>query len=232
MKELNIAGNRILSYVIGEDELLPLKLRVNGYETFEELIKIKDVNYFRTPVNLTNPDSGPGYQYNPMDSDITKSYSDFIMPLISNYINENLNIIDCWYLYQTDQNWIDNPPHTHLTSDWVSVMYLDVKEGDSIEFYDAANNKEKYFPKFGEILFFPSSTSHKPSPNSGKKRLTINSELSRVRVDDEENIIRERYDICKSCDNYNAETYACSECSCYVPMKIGLINESCPIGKW
>lgn len=40
----------------------------------------------------------------------------------------------------------------------------------------------------------------------------------------------ERYDICKSCDQY--EKPMCKSCGCFMPQKTWTIDARCPLGKW
>jgi hypothetical protein len=120
-----------------------------------------------------------------------------------------------------------------MTADWIAVAYLDVKPGDAIEFYDAGGNKESYEPQFGEILFFPGSALHKPAPNASQKRLTLNMELGRKALSAQEiQTIEHRMSTCNACPNFNKATLICSECSCYIPMKVMRSDQSCPISKW
>lgn len=233
---MNLAGNRVLSHLISPDELIQYKLRVHGYEKFDELMNTSlsaNVNYFRTPTNITDPQAGPGYQYEPNNDAIRKLFSDYTCNILNNFFNSNLVIKDLWYLYQTNDSWINNPVHTHMTAEWIAVLYLDVSEGDTIQFFDAANNMEDYSPVFGELLFFPSTALHKPGPNTSSKRLTLNAELGRAELPAEEiETIRNRTSICNTCDRLNVQTHICSECSCYIPMKVCKMESVCPIGKW
>lgn len=42
----------------------------------------------------------------------------------------------------------------------------------------------------------------------------------------------ERLNICKECDRYNTLLKTCKECKCFMPIKVNLAGENCPIGKW
>ena len=236
MKNMQLAGNRVLSHTMSSDELLQFKLRVHGYEKFNELLESSrsdSISYFRTPLDVNTPQPGPGYQYDPNDDSIRKAFSDYVCNVINDFFGATLVVKDLWYLYQTNDQWINNPVHLHMTAEWIAVMYLDVNEGDTIQFFDAANNMEEYAPSFGEVLFFPATALHKPGPNAGNKRLTLNAELGRAELSPEEvESIRTRMSVCKGCDKFNATTQKCSECSCYIPMKIANLASSCPIGKW
>ena len=48
----------------------------------------------------------------------------------------------------------------------------------------------------------------------------------------DENIQKNRLDICLSCDRLFNLTKQCKECGCVMPMKVKLKDASCPIGKW
>jgi hypothetical protein len=232
MQELQIANNRVFSHIIDQDEIYAYELRTEGYKEFKRLYEISsdEHNAFKTPVNFSSPSGGPGYQYN---ATCGNEFKEYVTRLINEQFNSELEIKESWYLHQTDDEWIDNPVHMHMTASWIAVVYLDIKEGDAIQFYDAAGNMESYEPQFGEILFFPGSASHKPAPNVSSKRLTFNIEFGRREYTQEEmDTIKNRYVICKSCDKYNAETEICSVCSCFVPMKIQMLDMDCPINKW
>jgi hypothetical protein len=41
-----------------------------------------------------------------------------------------------------------------------------------------------------------------------------------------------RYDICKGCDKLNSITKTCSECGCFMRLKVTLPNAHCPLHKW
>lgn len=45
-------------------------------------------------------------------------------------------------------------------------------------------------------------------------------------------VFQERYDICKTCEHFNAEKVKCKECGCHLPSKLLEAFEDCPIGKW
>lgn len=179
MNELTIANQTVLSHIIDMDSLLAHKLRVDGYEVFDDYLeKSSDANQFKSPSNLDNPETGTGYQYVPRSNETINEFKTYATNLLNTYLDKTLYITDMWYLYQTNDSWIDNPKHTHMTANWVCVTYLDVKENDNIQFYDEDNIMEEYKPSFGEIIFFPGDTYHKPGPNQGRKRLTINLEFT------------------------------------------------------
>lgn len=41
-----------------------------------------------------------------------------------------------------------------------------------------------------------------------------------------------RYDICKDCDRLHSVTKTCSECGCFMRLKVTLSDAYCPLGKW
>ena len=45
-------------------------------------------------------------------------------------------------------------------------------------------------------------------------------------------VARERYAICKSCDEFNNTVKLCKKCGCIMPVKVTVAYASCPIGKW
>jgi len=43
----------------------------------------------------------------------------------------------------------------------------------------------------------------------------------------------QRLDICKTCESFDTATEMCSECNCFMPMKVIMPGTiTCPIGKW
>ena len=48
----------------------------------------------------------------------------------------------------------------------------------------------------------------------------------------DENLEKERYDICLSCPELIALTKQCKQCGCVMPLKTKLMNAVCPLGKW
>ena len=43
---------------------------------------------------------------------------------------------------------------------------------------------------------------------------------------------KERLEICKECDSYNATTTQCLECFCFMNVKALWPFADCPLGKW
>jgi len=54
---------------------------------------------------------------------------------------------------------------------------------------------------------------------------------SEKRIEDEE-VPKNRLEICLSCPRLVSLTKQCLECGCYMPAKVHLINAECPLGKW
>lgn len=45
-------------------------------------------------------------------------------------------------------------------------------------------------------------------------------------------VYHERVAVCKECTEYNADTYQCRECGCFVPFKAQVTRSQCPLRKW
>lgn len=43
-------------------------------------------------------------------------------------------------------------------------------------------------------------------------------------------LTEQRQKICESCESFKA--FICTECNCFIPLKIRLKSSSCPIDKW
>jgi len=43
---------------------------------------------------------------------------------------------------------------------------------------------------------------------------------------------KERYSICKSCDDFNKTLRICNICKCFMPAKTCLSGAHCPVHKW
>lgn len=48
----------------------------------------------------------------------------------------------------------------------------------------------------------------------------------------DENIAKDRLDICKGCPEFFSLTNQCKECGCFMVAKTKIKNASCPLGKW
>jgi len=48
----------------------------------------------------------------------------------------------------------------------------------------------------------------------------------------DEEVQKERLDICMACEHLYTKMNICKKCGCYVPSKVKRINSFCPIKKW
>lgn len=49
----------------------------------------------------------------------------------------------------------------------------------------------------------------------------------------DENLFYERLEICKQCEHYSGDTTrTCTECMCWLPIKLHIKHAHCKIGKW
>jgi hypothetical protein len=49
---------------------------------------------------------------------------------------------------------------------------------------------------------------------------------------DSGSIAKERYKICKSCEEFKNSIKLCEVCKCFMPLKTQLFKSKCPKGKW
>lgn len=56
----------------------------------------------------------------------------------------------------------------------------------------------------------------------------FNKNIGRV----EQEIAKERLDICNGCERFIKATTQCKECGCIMKLKTKLPNASCPLNKW
>jgi hypothetical protein len=47
-----------------------------------------------------------------------------------------------------------------------------------------------------------------------------------------EDMIKDRLDICNSCPRLNKRLMKCRECGCFMNLKTTLSKAKCPLGKW
>jgi len=45
-------------------------------------------------------------------------------------------------------------------------------------------------------------------------------------------IARERYTICKTCEEFNPIIKTCKQCGCFMPAKVTVSQIQCPVSKW
>lgn len=43
---------------------------------------------------------------------------------------------------------------------------------------------------------------------------------------------KRRYDICQSCEHFEASSKRCKQCGCYMEYKTGFSAAQCPVNKW
>lgn len=48
----------------------------------------------------------------------------------------------------------------------------------------------------------------------------------------QDDIIKSRLEICKTCEFYRERTNQCRKCGCFMKLKTRLEHARCPIGKW
>jgi len=48
----------------------------------------------------------------------------------------------------------------------------------------------------------------------------------------DQKIAQSRYDICKSCHEFNSLLHTCKLCGCLMKLKVKLNNSVCPLKKW
>jgi hypothetical protein len=235
--ELNLAGNRVLEYTMPAELALDLQtLALSEYERHLAVSKLypneSDVYLFRTPNSLTEPSEGPGYQWMANDVGALTKYKEIILTEIADSFKAEYRISDNWYLLQTNEAWINNDVHQHLTADWVAVAYIALTGGDSIEFFDDAGNSEKYFPSLGTVLVFHATAKHRPNINAADGyRISYNCELNAVPDPVQTEEQKSRMDICNTCDKLSQLKF-CSYCNCFMPFKTKFTSATCPINKW
>jgi hypothetical protein len=233
--ELIIAGNRVLEMRI--DQSLVDQIAAHAEQEYKKNLELSqgypddsDVYLFKSPASLTDPQPGPGYQWFPVDSVDVEEFKNTMLAAMQAQFQAEYKISECWFLLQTNEAWIDNPVHQHLTADWVAVAYIKVDK-DSIEFRDDGGNTEVYTPTAGTVLVFPATVKHRPMPNtSSSHRISINLELN-AEAEPETDLQKSRMTICNGCDKLNSLKF-CGECKCFMPFKTRLIGSSCPLQKW
>jgi hypothetical protein len=236
LTELNIVGNKVLKYKIPTELVDALSMESIGewqknIQSSTGYPETSPVYLFRTPISLTNPQNGPGYQWSIQDTESVKQFKDIVLETISNQFEHEYRIHDIWYLLQTNDSWINNPIHQHLTSEWIAVAYIKV-DGDGIEFQDDGGNTEVYYPEVGEVLMFPATAKHRPIPNTGPEyRISLNVELNTQKDIQETEGQKTRMEICNACEELSS-LKMCSQCKCFMPFKTKLSSAVCPLNKW
>jgi hypothetical protein len=159
-----------------EDELEGIKALSMNYNKEEN----SGVYLLRSPLNLEDPNTGPGYQWMSQTSETNKEIKKHILQKCGELFEKNFIISDSWFLLQTEEEWIDNPFHQHLTSDKQAVVYIQTNEDDYVEFKDKNDESvvERYKVSDGMLVVFESDAWHRPCKNSGSKnRISFNNEL-------------------------------------------------------
>jgi hypothetical protein len=72
-----------------------------------------------------------------------------------------------------------------------------------------------------------------PPPFGIKPPSITKEEENAIFESENENIplAKQRYDICKGCENLTSLKF-CSQCGCFMPLKVRIESVSCPIKKW
>ena len=229
MEEINLANNKIYKGNVYSSEMSYIKEKIIRF--FEN--NRHEQKYFRTPYNVNSPLSGPGYQFFPSDlGNEYKVLSKIICDRMSQIVDKQIFILDSWVLLQSNENWIDNQPHEHLTSDWIGVLYLQTNESDSITFLDDAGNEETLEVSDNLLLLFPNYVKHKPNRTTESKyRISFNFDLVYEYTEEEIVTNQTRIAICETCEEYN-EFKFCNQCKCFMPLKARIPFTTCPLGKW
>jgi hypothetical protein len=183
-EKLSIGNNEVLKGSMSSELILNLQKEIEAeFSSAYEISKESDTEIFlfRTPNNLETPGVGPGYQFTPKETDTMVVFRTHLVESILQAKNEMYRINEYWALLQTNEDWIQNPVHQHLTADIVAVVYVSVNDGDSIEFRDADGFSENYVPSEGDLLIFKGDAYHKPNKNTGTKhRISLNLELGLI----------------------------------------------------
>lgn len=134
---------------------------------------------FRSPQSLTDESPGPGYQWGIESSESNKTLRAYVVSEAEKTLGVSFRVHDDWFLMQKDLAWIDNPYHTHDTSDWTLVNYIKANQGDSISLKEDSGEEHTVPVEQGLALLFPSSTLHKPDQNTANgNRISLNMELA------------------------------------------------------
>ena len=235
--ELNLANNKVFECTIPlelVDKLLPESIEqfLKYTEQSEKYPETSDVYLFRTPSSLKEKNTGPGYQWTVFDTESTDEVKSFILANVTNHFGYDFRIADFWYLLQTNESWINNPTHQHMTADYVVTVYLQLNENDGIEFSDDGANTQVYYPKKGTLLVFSSTVKHRPLPNTGSNyRVSLNMELNKQSNEQETEEQKTRMEVCNTCEELSS-LKMCSQCKCFMPFKTKISSAVCPLNKW
>lgn len=56
--------------------------------------------------------------------------------------------------------------------------------------------------------------------------------LDAERLVEDENIVNQRFEICKACPELIPVTHQCKKCGCFMVLKTKIAGSECPLGKW
>jgi hypothetical protein len=187
MEKVVLANNDVFVGYLDKDLMAIAALEAeeqwNRYKFMSKNYNKEDntgVYLFRSPQNLENPDGGTGYQWKIETSEANKEIRKQIVNLANEHYPESFMIIDSWFLLQTNDSWIDNPLHQHLTSSKQAVVYLQTNDDDYVEFGDLDDPSitERHKVSDGMIVIFEGNAWHRPVPNSGdRNRISLNNGL-------------------------------------------------------
>ena len=113
-------------------------------------------------------------------TETNKEIKKHILKKCNDLFEKTFSISDSWFLLQTEEDWINNPFHQHLTSDKQAVVYIQTNEDDYVEFKDKNDETiiERHKVSDGMLVVFESDAWHRPCQNSGSKnRISFNNEL-------------------------------------------------------
>ena len=187
MEKFSVANNEIF---VGHLDLELVSMAAKEAEEQWDRFKFLSMNYnreenigvylFRSPQNLENPDGGTGYQWKIESSEANKEIRSQALEFANQAYDSSFVFADSWFLLQTNDSWIDNPLHQHMTSDKQVVVYLQTNEEDYVEFGDFSNPSvvERLKVSDGMVVIFDGDAWHRPVPNSGNRnRISLNNGL-------------------------------------------------------
>jgi hypothetical protein len=187
MENITLANNEVF---IGQLDLELVSMAAKEAEEQWNRFKFLSMNYnkedntgvylFRSPQNLENPDGGTGYQWKIESSEANREIRSQALELANRAYDSSFAFADSWFLLQTNDSWIDNPLHQHMTSDKQVVIYLQTNEEDYLEFGDLADpsSLERHKVSDGMVVIFNGDAWHRPVPNSGDiNRISLNNGL-------------------------------------------------------
>lgn len=204
---------------------------------------VKDFDSINENDLITGQDKsifGPGYQfwqsYNKLNKLLEEKYKFYL----SNKIDIDTLSVKNWLLIQTDESWINNDIHDHVSNfaepaRKVIVTYLNCNYNDSILFYgrDPKKFQEYELPvSTGDVLLFDADLRHRPKPCDKKYyknlRVTYTSDLF---FNYKKNTDDFKKEICLSCPSHQKDFDICLETEDLTHMMLQK-KITCPLGKW